>query len=215
MSAEMGWSQTEVSLGYSIMMAIYAVVAYVSGFIVDKWGTRPLYVVGAVLGMLGFWGMAQTHSLYGYYAVFCILAGVSTTGLWTGSIVSSCKWFVGESYARMWGIAFSGGSIAQIVLSLFVKHYLASGAVDAWCGAMELLGFLTLALLAPAAVLVKQASETYGMKPSGHVPDAGKDAREPATRSGAYSSYAFWAVVAVFAFCTLGEFQIWSQLVSY
>lgn len=213
MSAEMGWSQAQVSLGYSIMMGVYAVCAFVSGFIVDKWGTKPIYWAGAALGMAGFYVTAQSHSLSSYYASFGILAGVATAGLWTGSIVAARQWFVGASYAKMWGIAFSGGPIAQIVLSLFIKHQIAGGDPTAWRGAMEILGGLVLVLLIIAAVLAKNPPEKYGLKPIGVTSQAAGGV--PATRGEAYASYPFWAVVLVFVCCTLGEFQIWTQLVSY
>ena len=169
MSAEMGWSQAQVSLGYSIMMGVYAICAFVSGFIVDKWGSKPIYLLGAVLGLAGFWVTAQSHSLYGYYAAFGILAGIATAGLWTGSIVAARKWFVGESYAKMWGIAFSGGPIAQIVLSLFIKQQLAGGGAQAWRSAMEMLGGLVLVLLIVAAVLAKKDRKSTRLN-SSHIP---------------------------------------------
>ncbi|WP_205842161.1 hypothetical protein [Natranaerobius trueperi] len=33
-----GWSAGELSLGYSLMMSIYAITAFLSGFIIDRGG---------------------------------------------------------------------------------------------------------------------------------------------------------------------------------
>ena len=49
-----GWDKTLPSTGYSIMMTVYAISAYFSGMIIDQWGTRPAYLLGAIFGGLGF-----------------------------------------------------------------------------------------------------------------------------------------------------------------
>ncbi|MFQ9935406.1 MAG: hypothetical protein ACLRXQ_04420 [Phascolarctobacterium faecium] len=66
--------------------------------------------------MLGFYLTAKVESLYSYYA-HAIFAGIGTGML--GIIYHFIrKWFVGKYYAKMWGIAFAGAPMAQIVLSL-------------------------------------------------------------------------------------------------
>jgi MFS family permease len=218
MSAEMGWSQAQVSFGYSLMMIVYAVTAFLSGFVVDKWGARPVYVAGAVLGAAGFYVTAQVHSLLAYYVAFGVLAGVATGGLWTVSIVTVRKWFVGATYARIWGFAFAGAPIAQVVLSLFVNDTLRGAQGTAWRGAMELLGMLTLVCMCVAAFLAKRAPEAYGMKPLGEQPQ--QQAAAPVlapviSAAEAYVTYPVWGAVLVFAFSTLAEFLLWTQVVSY
>ena len=43
MAITLGWTASQVTLGYSLMMVVYAVAAYFSGLMLDKWGTRPVY----------------------------------------------------------------------------------------------------------------------------------------------------------------------------
>ena len=38
-----GWEPTLPSTGYSIMMTVYAITAFVCGAIIDKFSTRPVY----------------------------------------------------------------------------------------------------------------------------------------------------------------------------
>ena len=52
--ADTGWSTIQTSLGYCIMMTIYAITAFFSGGLVDKKGTRPTYFIGAICCFLGF-----------------------------------------------------------------------------------------------------------------------------------------------------------------
>ena len=78
MAATMKWTGAEVSLGYSRMMSIYAVTAFFSGMIIDKWGTKPVYAIAAVFAMLGFWLTSRVESLFAYYACYAVFAGIGT-----------------------------------------------------------------------------------------------------------------------------------------
>ena len=132
MAITLGWSSAQVTLGYSLMMVVYAVTAYFSGLILDKWGTKPVYGIAAAFGALGFLLTARVDSHLAYLFTFGFLGGVATGMLWVTSTVSVRKWYVGKSYATMWGIAFSGAPMAQFVLAQVVKPTLshAQAALD-------------------------------------------------------------------------------------
>jgi len=102
MRASTGWTAGQTSLGYSLMMSVYAVTAFFSGMIVDRWGTRPAYLIGALFGGLGFFLTSLVDSYAAYLAVYAIFTGIGTGMLWVPSTVSVRKWYVGESYATMW-----------------------------------------------------------------------------------------------------------------
>lgn len=155
MSADMGWSQAEVTLGYSFMMMFYAISAFFCGMILDRWGARPAYFLGALFGAAGFFVTSLAHGLYAYYASYGILAGVACGMLWVSSTVSIRKWYVGNDYAKMFGLAFMGAPLSQVVMAVFVKNALAGARGDAWRGAMQVLGILTLACLLLAALLAR------------------------------------------------------------
>lgn len=121
MATSLGWTTAQITLGYSLMMVLYAVAAYFSGLILDKWGAKPVYAVAAVLGSLGFILTARVDSHLAYLFTFGFIGGVATGMLWVTSTVSVRKWYIGKSYATMWGIAFSGAPMAQFVLAQVVK----------------------------------------------------------------------------------------------
>lgn len=132
MAISLGWTTAQVTLGYSLMMVLYAVAAYFSGLILDKWGSKPVYTIAAVLGSLGFILTAMVDTHLAYLFTFGFIGGVATGMLWVTSTVSVRKWYVGKSYATMWGIAFSGAPMAQFVLAQVVKPTLsrAQGMLD-------------------------------------------------------------------------------------
>jgi MFS family permease len=213
----MGWSGAEVSLGYSFMMTIYAITAFFSGMILDRWGTKPVYTIASVFCMLGFYLTAKVSSLTGYYASYAIFAGIGTGMLWVSSTISVRKWFVGNQYAKMWGIAFAGAPMAQVVLSLGVKPMLVESAAQ-WRNAMIYLGFIFLVLLLIAAFIAKKNPEDYGITPFGEValkPGETKKKEYIWTIKKAFSTFPIWGAILAFLTSMVGEFLIWTQVVRY
>ena len=217
MASTMKWSGAEVSMGYSLMMTIYAITAFFSGMIIDRWGTKPVYAIAAVFAMLGFWLTSRVESLMAYYACYAIFAGIGTGMLWVSSTISVRKWFVGKYYAKMWGIAFAGAPLAQVVLSLGVKPLLVQNAAQ-WRDAMNYLAWIVLALLLVAAMLAKKNPEQYGVEPFGLMPAApGTQAKKEYIWgvSEAFGTTAIWGAIFAFLGCMVGEFLIWTQVVRY
>ena len=121
MALSLGWSSSAVTLGYSVMMVVYALTAYLSGLILDRFGTRPVYGIAAVLGGLGFGLTSRVDTHLAYLVSFGLLGGVATGMLWVSSTVSVRKWYVGKTYAGMWGLAFSGAPMAQFLLAQLLR----------------------------------------------------------------------------------------------
>ena len=266
MAITLGWTAEQVTLGYSLMMVFYAVVAYFSGMMLDKWGTKPVYAVAAVFGCLGFMLTARVDTHMAYLFTFGLLAGVATGMLWVASTVSVRKWYVGDSYATMWGFAFAGGPMAQFVLAELVKPTLSAsqakldlairplvennaalapkqlalaiaaklrdpdvlalpavkdalwGLEHAWRHQMTLLGVILFIALVVAVLVAKQSPERYGVQPFGASPAASGIAvvvEQEWTTAEAFSKYAIWAVILTFLTSMMGEFLIWTQVVSY
>ena len=266
MAITLGWTTAEVTLGYSLMMVFYAVAAYFSGRALDKWGTKPVYAVAAVLGCLGFMLTARVDSHMAYLFTFGLLGGVATGMLWVASTVSVRKWYIGKSYATMWGFAFAGGPMAQFVLAQLVKPILSAsqakldlairplvengdalppkqlalaiaaklrdpsirvlpgiqdallGLEQAWRYQMTILGIIMLIALVAAVLVAKQTPERYGRMPFGATlaaPDTAAVVEREWTTAAAFSRYAIWGVVLTFLTSMMGEFLIWTQVVSY
>lgn len=218
MSADLGWSQTQVTLGYSLMMVFYAITAFFSGMILDKWGTKPVYAIAAVFGALGFLTTSLIHSHIVYLFTFGLLAGIATGMLWVTSTVSVRKWYIGKSYGTMWGIAFAGAPMAQFILAYITRAALRGDAGDEWRGAMRLLALIIFGALVVAVIMAKKSPEIYGMKAFGSLPaSSGGPAKTEYnwTVKEAFSRYAIWAAIITFLTSMMAEFLIWTQVVSF
>lgn len=215
MGDTLGWSGAQLSAGYSIMMMIYAITAFFSGRIVDKRGSRPVFLIGAVFCCLGMVATSFVTDFFVYCACYGIFAGIGTGMLWVSSTASVRKWFIGDKYSTMWGIAFAGAPVSQVILSLSISPMLASNPAN-WRTSMMIMGFVFLALLFVAAWLAQRNPADYGYEAFGELPQK-KDAEEVRdfTVKEAFRTYPIWAAVLAFLGSMLGEFLIWSQIVKY
>lgn len=210
MRESMGWTVSQTSLGYSLMMVVYAITAFFSGMILDRFGTRPAYLVGAVFGALGFLVTSFVQSYEAYLTFYALLAGIGTGMLWVTSQVSVRRWYVGSQYAAKWGLAFMGAPFAQVVLSLGASRILTRLE---WRDAMQILAVVIFFALLLAAYFAKGTPEQYGLKPFGA---SGQKTKEHLwTIKEAFSTYAVWGGILSFLTAMIGEFLIWTQVVNF
>lgn len=215
MKNDLHWSVSQLSTGYSCMMIIYAITAFFSGMIIDKWGTKPCYALGAIFTALGFLVTSNTHSYLSYLIPYALFAGIGTGMLWITSTVSVRKWYVGKTYATMWGIAFAGAPLAQVVLSLGLKKVLIT--MD-WRIAMRGLAAIVFVALIIAALVAKRSPENYGLKPIGENPSGKKDEGKIEYDwqvKEAFGKFAIWGTIICFCTCVVSEFLVWTQVVNY
>ena len=152
-----------------------------------------------------------TSSMPAYYAAYGILGGIGTGMLWVSSTVSVRKWYIGRDYAKMWGFAFMGGPLAQVVLSLISKAVIPT---DGWRFAWQMLGGIVLVAMLLAGFIAKKNPEDYDVRPFGAMPGAAKE--EYVWGVGeAFSRYAVWGVILTFLGSLIAEFLVWSQAVSF
>lgn len=218
--ADTGWSSVQVSMGYVVMMTVYAITAFFSGSLVDKKGPRPTYFMGAIACFLGFFltsnlDITSKSSFFTYLFTYGLFAGIGTGMLWVSSTVSCRKWYVGARYGTMWGLAFMGAPMAQLLLTLVLKPILISMG---WQAGMKVLSIIMAVFLLVAALLARQSPADYGVEAFGA--DALR-AKGPAPAkkvwqvNEAFGTWVQWGTIFAFLTSMLGEFLVWSQLVAY
>ena len=218
--ADTGWTTMQVSLGYCLMMTIYAITAFFSGSLVDKRGCRPTYAIGAVTCFLGFFltsmvNVASPSGFYLYLFTYGVFAGVGTGMLWVSSTISCRKWYVGARYGTMWGLAFMGAPMAQLILTLVLKPVLNNMG---WQVGMKVLAVIMAVFLIVASLIAKRTPDHYGVEPFGAETlkkAAGGAAKKVWQVKEAFSTYAMWCVMLCFLLAMAGEFLVWSQVVSF
>lgn len=212
MSSSLGWSSSKLTLGYSLMMTVYAITAFFSGIIIDKYGTKPAYAIGSVCAALGFLVTSFAQTYLGYLIPYVLFAGIGTGMLWVSSTVSVRKWYVGKSYASMWGIAFMGAPVAQVVLSLGLKPILLN--MD-WRVGMRVLSVIVFVALVIAALISKKNPQDYGYEAFGSGTLKNANSTKVWNIKEAFSTFPIWGAILAFLGSMIGEFLIWTQIVKF
>jgi len=92
------------------------------------------------------------------------------------------------------------------------------GLEQAWRYQMTILGVIVFIALVVAVLMAKKTPEQYGMKPFGGIPavaGVAPVAEQEWTMGEAFAKYAIWGAILTFLTSMMGEFLIWTQVVSY
>lgn len=199
MTAEFGWSRTEISGAVSIGGILGALVSPLLGPFLDRNGARAVLCFAVLLTAIPLLLLSFTESLLVFYLLYCVarmnFAGPYDLGIY-GSIVN---WFVRRRsfVTSISTVALMAGLVAMPMIAHLVMQ--ASGWRTAWLavGATVLvIGFL------PTWLLHVRRPEDIGQRPDGErtraqaaSAAAGASAQlpEPAfTRRQAVATPAFW-----------------------
>ena len=113
-----GWSYSAISLAFSIQWLVLGIMSPYVGWLGDRYGTRRLLLLGAVLFIAGMLLTGTMTKLWQFYLYFGVLLGLAST-VFTVLLVSSVTlWFrryLGVAMGAVW--SFQGlGTIAFIFL---------------------------------------------------------------------------------------------------
>jgi OFA family oxalate/formate antiporter-like MFS transporter len=208
MTAALGWSRTDISLGQTVSTVATGFLALIVGPIMDRRGGRVLIVVGAVVGGLGFIALGQVHNLWQYYLVRGGLITVGSVGMGTLVVnVAISNWFV-----RMRGRAIAIGSMG-VSASALIMPPLATRLIAAigWRSAWAVIGVAVWVLvIPPAAYIMRRRPEDHGLVTDGSLAPPGAVLRVRTagdvrwTRREAARTPALWMLIVAFGCASMG-----------
>ena len=210
MTEELGWTQTEFTLGVTLGSISTALAGGVVGFLLDRWGPRGLMIAGATLVGLSLIYLSRINTLLEW---FLIRGVVSSLGLaLAGNLVLNvviAKWFVSRR-ARAISIASTGVSAAQFTGILLVWLISTIGWRDSWI----VLGVVTWLVLYPVALMMRRQPEDHGLLPDGAIEGdasskqqiqmAREDLQNSLTAREAVKTLSLWTIQIGFSFGLMG-----------
>lgn len=198
-----GWSISLVSGGVTLFYLANAVSLAAIGDFIDRFGSRAVFIAGAVALGSGVAGVGQASQPSHLYAAFMLMGlGYASLSL-TGLSATIAPWFE-RHQGRSVAIALMGASIgAMVVVPLLVFAIQRFGFRAAVLGG----GCLTVAVLVPLAAIVLRyrRPQDLGLAPDGDARPAGPvSAQEtaptpPWTRRAAMATPALWTIAIAFA----------------
>ena len=160
-----GWSKTALSGAAALKSTESALLGPVLGWLVDRFGSRPVVRAGVILFGIGFMLLSQTDTLVTFYAAFVVLAlGASMCSNIVVS-VAIIQWFQ-KRRAR----ALSSSQFGAAVGGLFVVAVAWAIQTYGWRVAAFGSGVLLIVCGWPLANMVRSRPEDMGQRIDGVPP---------------------------------------------
>ncbi|MBM2803997.1 MAG: major facilitator superfamily 1 [Deltaproteobacteria bacterium] len=174
-SQDLGLNRAQTSLAFSLARAEGAIEAPVIGYVVDRFGPRPLMVTAALLAGVGYIALSWVNNYAAFLVVYLGLISLAySAGFIQTPMVIANNWFIRKRARAMTVVGSAvtiGGTLITPALAATVTHFgWRWGAFFAGCA------FLIVGI--PLSLKVVGSPETIGLQPDG-------DAPLDAVRSGA------------------------------
>ena len=118
MTEDLGWTSAGYTLGGSAAFFLGGLAGFVVGQLVDRYGARPLMLVGACLYVGSFLAMSRVEVLWQFVVLSMIAGGAGFSMIGSPVVnVTLAKWFV---LRRGWAIALGspGISFAGLIMPI-------------------------------------------------------------------------------------------------
>ena len=174
-SEQLGWSRTLIAGSVSAGAIASLVLSPVVGWAIDRFGARPVLVVGVLALGVAMLSLAWATIPLTFYIAFASARVVFHTSAPIGSSTVASRWFIrkrGQAIGVIFLIGAVGGIAYTMVASLVVESY---GLKTTWI----VIGLMVLAIsVAPSLFLVAERPEDVGLLPDGDGPEVPTDQRE-------------------------------------
>jgi len=195
--ADLEWSRTVISTGYSIAQFLAGVVGILTGRLSDRFGPRFTVLACGIALALGCFLMSLVTQPWMLYFFYGLLVGIGFGG--AGIPVSSTipRWFV-RRRGLMTGIVVAGIGCGTIIMPLLVNLLLEN---NDWRKSFVILAVIVTIAIIPVTLFLKRdpseiGTKAYGDSSSGHPGSVRKE--EGLTLKQAIRTRSFWIVALVF-----------------
>jgi sugar phosphate permease len=170
---ELGLSRAATSLVFSLARAEGAIEGPLAGYLIDRFGPRPMMLAGVILSGLGYMLLAGIESYYGFLVVYLGVISLSfSAGFMHSPMVLANTWFIRRRALAMTLVSSAigiGGTIITPLLAFSVQTW-------GWRQGALLSGLGLILVGVPLALLVQRSPESIGLLPDGAVPPDAVDA---------------------------------------
>jgi MFS family permease len=206
-SRDTGWSRAGISAGMTLNFLVMGAGAFGWGALSDRYGTRVVVMIGAVLLGLALCLASRATSLLQFQLTYGILVGLAASTFFAPMIAATTAWFDTQRSLAV-SLVSAGMGVAPLTISPFARWLIST--YD-WRTAMLVIGVLAWVLLIPASLLVRQrpAVATPGVAAPG-------DAEGAITSvAGAFRSRQFIILSLTFFTCCAAHSGPIFHMVSY
>ena len=198
--AELGVDRGPLKFGDTVQLLVSGALAPIGGWLADRYGVRPVMVVGVLLLTGALYGYSHVDSLADVYLMRVLMgAALASAGLVVCVTIVS-RWFVAKRGLAL-GLMLAGTSLGNAVIpqlntALITEH--------GWRTAFTIICLIPLLLLPLILFVVKEWPDRIGLEAYGAA--AARQGKDPRQLAGyelrdALRSPNFW-LIGTAAFCT-------------
>ena len=179
-SQDLGLSRAATSLAFSLSRAQGAIEAPLVGYLVDRFGPRPVIVVATLLAGIGYILLSRVDTYTGFLIVYLgVISLAFVAGFVHSPMVIANSWFIRQRARAMTVVSAAvpvGGALISPLLAFGVSSL-------GWRWAALLSGWAFLIVCVPLSLGVRRSPESMGLLPDGDLPHdtAGGDGSQEAT----------------------------------
>jgi MFS family permease len=193
MTTSTDWSRAGISSAMTLNFIVMGVSGFAWGSASDRYGTRVVVLIGAVILGLALVLASRATSLLQFQLAYGVLVGLGASAFFAPMIALTMAWFE-KNRSLAVSLVSVGMGVAPMTISPFARWL--TTAYD-WRMAMLIIGIGAWAVLLPAALLVRKAPALAASGP------AATGAGSAATNAPADSGSA-WAALRSPQFLVLG-----------
>ena len=120
-SQEFGWPRGATALAYTIAAMTIGGAGLLWGRLADRYGTRPIVILGAVAQPTAFVLLAGLGSLPQFYSFYILLGACGVAAINVPIIANVGLWFTRRKGTAL-GILSAGGPLGQVLVAFIAGH---------------------------------------------------------------------------------------------
>ena len=162
----LGVSRAAISLVFSMSRSEGGPIGPVAGWLIDRFGPRPVMFVGTLLSGTGFLLLSQTDNIWTFGLVYLGMITFGSDLAFSNSLFA----LINNWFHRRRAVAMSSyHAISSLGPSLLVPILALLIATQGWRTGAMVAGFTILAVALPLTLLVRSTPESAGLLPDGGV----------------------------------------------
>lgn len=213
MANEFSWTRAQTAAAMTISLMVGGLTAPIVGRLIDRYGSRTIMAICAILAGLGYVMMSRVSSLWQYYLWYGLVVGLAMSGSYVVPAAIVNHWFIKKRGLAL-GLVFSAFGVAQMAVPPLATQLL---GIFGWRVSYIYIGIGVFILTFLAALYLRDFPRDVGLMPDGEKKSDEKDkiAAWGFTLRQAISTPGYWLLIVVWFVFAIPTYIMGVHLIPY